>query len=152
MSSMARGRIGGDHVMARGDQLPGQQSRAAAELEHQALPGAYRGEEIHDPRGARGRVEPEAPVVHGGEVRPVARAVRGVHPAILAPLETGSGADAHQPLFGDRDVTRCGLRKGVTFAVFSSAGSLLTALTYIARYCWTAVVSACWLALTSCCS
>src|SRR5215469_6257571 len=78
--------------MARGDQLPGQQAAAAAELEHQALLVTYRGEELHDPRSARGRVGPEAPVMHGGEVRPEARAARGVHPAILAlPVRSGWG-------------------------------------------------------------
>ena len=57
--------------MPRGDQLPGQQAGAAPELEHQAVPGAHRGEEIHDPGSDRGRRGTEAQVVDHRKVTPV---------------------------------------------------------------------------------
>jgi hypothetical protein len=50
--------------MTGGDQLRGEQSGAAAKFEHQTLPGAHGCEQVHDPRSARGGVEPETPVVH----------------------------------------------------------------------------------------
>ena len=57
--------------MSGGDQFGGQQPGATAEFEYQAIAGTHRGQQVHDPRSARGSVGTEAPVMDRSEIVPV---------------------------------------------------------------------------------
>jgi hypothetical protein len=59
------------------------QAGTASKFEHKALPGADRGEEVHDSWSTYGSVGTEAPVMHGRQVLPVVRSA-SIHPAMLA--------------------------------------------------------------------
>jgi hypothetical protein len=63
-----RGGIGGDDPVAGVDQMPGEQPAAAADLQDEAAPFAYRLEQGQDPRRAGVGVKAEAEVMHEGEV------------------------------------------------------------------------------------
>jgi hypothetical protein len=70
-----RRRVGRDHAMAGGDQRFGQLTAAAAELQHQTVPGPHRRQPLDDTRSTRGSMDTKPEVVHQ---RQVASIVRGL--------------------------------------------------------------------------
>src|SRR5207302_3518759 len=97
-----RGSVGGDDPLAGLEQVPGQQTAAAPQREHEAVSLAHGLEQGQDP-GRRGvSVEPEPQVVHEGEVVAVVERV-GSHGDKLCPVttETINGTTLAYDVAGD---------------------------------------------------
>jgi hypothetical protein len=88
-ASTRRG-VGGNDVVAGGDQFPGQQTAAAAKLEDQSAAGSNGLQQIQNSGGAGGSVEPEAAVVRQRQVASVVTS-RVRHPGILSRHPSTSG-------------------------------------------------------------